>query len=92
MYSIQSSRNYIENLGFRKDATHTNKDAPIWAKRTLDAKLIEGSLMPRLGYGVREANLDLEVSRQIFTTTLRGWLRLKLSFIKKDYFSKKNLK
>ena len=92
MYSIHSSRNYIENLGFREDATHTYKDAPIWAKRTLEAKSIESSLMPRLGYGEREANLDFDVSRQIFTTTLRGWLRLKLSLIKKDYFSRKNLK
>ena len=91
MYSIHSSTNFIENLGFRKDATHTNKDAPIWARRTLDANTTEGSLIPRLGYREKEANLDLELSRQIFTTTLKGWLRLKLSLMKKDYFSKKNL-
>jgi hypothetical protein len=81
-YSIHSSKNYIENLGFRSDATHTNKFAPQWARRKISSGKFGKDSMNTLPFAEVEAELDLELGRQIFTATFEGWLRLKLSLIR----------
>jgi len=81
-YCIHTSINYIENIGFRDDATHTRKKAPKWAKRDFGKGTRSANCNTAMRYGPDQAEFDFELGLQIFGTNFNGWLRLKLSLLK----------